>query len=153
MPASVFVDTNLLFYVRDIRDAERSDAAVGWLRAVTRNRQGRANLQVMNELTNVLLKRRRDLDSTAVFALVDEVAYLGTEPVGPLTVALSRALRTRYRYSWWDCLLLASAIELGCTHFLSEDLQDGQRIAVAPDRSLTIVDPFAHSPDDILAQH
>jgi predicted nucleic acid-binding protein len=41
--------------------------------------------------------------------------------------------------------LLASAIELGCTHYLSEDLQDGQVID-----GLTIVDPFAHSPEQIL---
>jgi predicted nucleic acid-binding protein len=58
----------------------------------------------------------------------------------------ARRLHLRYRYSWWDCLLLASAIELGCTHFLSEDLHNGQAI-----EGLTIIDPFAHSPDQILS--
>ena len=50
------------------------------------------------------------------------------------------------RKRWWDCLLLASALELGCTHFLSEDLQDGQVI-----EGLTIVNPFAHTPEEILS--
>jgi predicted nucleic acid-binding protein len=50
-----------------------------------------------------------------------------------------------HQFSWWDCLLLASAIELGCTHFLSEDLKDGQTI-----EGLTILSPFAHTPDQIL---
>jgi len=154
MPAiSVFVDTNLLFYIRDVRDEARSLAASRWLRTLARTERGRSNLQVMNELTNVLLKRRPDLSAGEVFALVDELHFLGTQPIGAQTVGLSRGLRTRYRYSWWDCLLLASALELGCTHFLSEDMQDGQRISLATEQGLTLVNPFAHSPDDILSQH
>jgi predicted nucleic acid-binding protein len=63
---------------------------------------------------------------------------------------VARNVFAAYRYSWWDCLLLASAIELGCMHFLSEDLQDGEQIVAQGRRGLTIVDPFAHSPDHIL---
>ncbi len=151
--ASIFVDTNLLLYVRDVRDPARSAAAIRWLRALARTERGRSNLQVMNELTNVLLERRQDLSPGEVFELVDELDFLGTQPIGSQTVSLSRDLRARYRYAWWDCLLLASALELGCTHFLSEDMQDGQRISLAADQSLTLVDPFAHSPDDILIQN
>jgi predicted nucleic acid-binding protein len=40
--------------------------------------------------------------------------------------------------------LLASALELGCSHFLSEDLQDGQQIG-----DLTIINPFLHAPKNI----
>jgi predicted nucleic acid-binding protein len=40
--------------------------------------------------------------------------------------------------------LLASALELGCSHFLSEDLQDGQQIG-----DPTIINPFLHAPEDI----
>jgi predicted nucleic acid-binding protein len=61
-------------------------------------------------------------------------------------VERARRLVERTGYSWWDCLLLASAIELGCTHFLSEDLQDGRSL-----QGLTILSPFAHSPREILA--
>jgi hypothetical protein len=43
-----------------------------------------------------------------------------------------------------DCLLLASAPEPGCTHVLSEDLQDERAMD-----GLTTVDPFAHSPGQI----
>jgi predicted nucleic acid-binding protein len=62
----------------------------------------------------------------------------------------ARDIHAAYKCSWWDCVLIASAIELGCTHFLSEDLQDGQRIVAGGRRGLTIVNPFAHSPDQIL---
>jgi predicted nucleic acid-binding protein len=44
-----------------------------------------------------------------------------------------------------------SALELGCTHFLSEDLQDGQRIEDSGGKSLTILSPFAHSPEQFFS--
>lgn len=49
--------------------------------------------------------------------------------------------------------MLASAIGLECSHFLSEDLQDGQNVQGGGGKSLTIVDPFAHSPDQSLNFH
>jgi hypothetical protein len=86
-----------------------------------------------------------------VFAIIDDLAELGDTPIGWAEVEIARLLHAHLGYSWWDCLLVASALKLGCTFFLSEDLQDGQRIAVTTDQSLTIVNPFAHSPEQILS--
>jgi predicted nucleic acid-binding protein len=76
---------------------------------------------------------------------------LGDSPLTKRDTYGARLLHLRYGYSWWDCLLLASAIELGCTHFLSEDLQDSQRIEDGGGRSLTILSPFAHSPEQFFS--
>jgi predicted nucleic acid-binding protein len=43
----------------------------------------------------------------------------------------------RYKFSIYDSMLLASALQAGCRTFYSEDLHDGQRIG-----SLTIRNPF-----------
>ncbi len=48
------------------------------------------------------------------------------------------ALKKRYGYSYWDTLILASALECDCSIVYSEDMQDGQRI----EQTLTIVNPF-----------
>jgi predicted nucleic acid-binding protein len=40
---------------------------------------------------------------------------------------------------------LASANAANCTHFLSEDLNDGQAYG-----ELVAVDPFRHAPEDVL---
>ena len=88
----------------------------------------------------------RDRTSGDVFASVDELSFLGRTPIDEHLAVYARGVRMSTNYSWWDCLLLASALELGCTHFLSEDLQDGHTI-----EGLTIVDPFAHTPEQILA--
>jgi predicted nucleic acid-binding protein len=37
-------------------------------------------------------------------------------------------LHMRYRYSFYDSLILAAALESGCQYVISEDLQDNMKI-------------------------
>lgn len=140
----IFVDTNVYFYAHDAQQPAKQAVCRAWLIVLGQQRLGRTNLQVANEFTDVVLRKRRDIPSETVFRLADEILMWGSAPINAGTIRLARRIRSSTAYSWWDCLLLASAIELGCTHFLSEDLQDGQQID-----TLTIVDPFAHSPEQI----
>ena len=151
--ARVFIDANVFLYTVTDGSGAKSARARDWLRLLSNTDSGRTNLQVLNEVTNVLLRKRPDLTPIETFSEVDQVRPFGTWSVGDGTVDQARLLRVSTAYAWWDCLLLASALELGCTHFLSEDMQDGQTISLSPDQSLTIVSPFAHSPDEILPQH
>jgi predicted nucleic acid-binding protein len=141
----IFVDTNVLLYSHDRKNIEKAERAQFWLRELAKREQATINLQVLNEFTDVLLRRKWFETPEQVFSISTGFAELGNSPITLREVGEARRLHLRYRYSWWVCLLLASAIELGCTHFLSEDLQDGQRVD-----TLTIVDPFAHSPEQIL---
>jgi predicted nucleic acid-binding protein len=147
---SVFIDANVPLYARDTTTEPKVLAAAGWLRLLADLGCGRTNLQVLNEVTNVLLRKQRNRSAAEIFAEVDGLRFFGDAPLSHTTVAVARQLHLRSRYSWWDCLLLASALELGCGYFLSEDLQDGQLVE-SNGKRLTIIDPFDHSPDHILA--
>jgi predicted nucleic acid-binding protein len=146
----VFVDSNTLLYPFDRFELEKGQASDLWLRELIASQSAVANLQVLNEVTNVILRKALRFAAIDPFPIVDRLTGLGITPLTIEAWALARILHSRYRYSWWDCLLLASALELGCTHFLSEDLQDGQRIE-AGGKALTILDPFAHSPEQLLS--
>lgn len=148
--ARIFIDSTTFLYSNDRLDAERRLKARLWLEELTIADTGRSNLQVLNEVTNVLIKKAPRFDYGDPFAKVDAFADFGSTSIGIGTMAVGRDIYRRYRYSWWDCILLASALELGCTHFLSEDLQDGQVIEDSSHKSLTIIDPFAHTPGQIL---
>lgn len=141
----IFIDANTFIYSNDLFDDAKRAHARTWLQSLTVTNAGITNLQGLNETTNVLIKKPRRFEAGDPFDKVDIFADFGSTPISEITVTVARGIFRRYRFSWWDCLLLASAIELGCTHFLSEDLQDGQQID-----TLTIVDPFAHSPLQIL---
>ena len=47
------------------------------------------------------------------------------------------SIQDRYHYSFYDSLIIAAALEAGCTRLLTEDLQEGQKI-----ETLTIENPF-----------
>ena len=71
-------------------------------------------------------------------ALDDVLLPLWT--VSPSADIYHRALdlRDRYRFGFYDSLIIAAALTSGCVRLLSEDLQHGQRI-----EGLTIHNPFA----------
>ncbi len=138
-----FVDSNVFLYAREEQDSKKADRARDWLRYLVASRMVVTNLQVLNEVANVLLKRGQ-LPTERVFEVVDELALLGAQPISMETVTAARMLRFETGYAWWDCLLLASSVELGCKTFLSEDLHDGRAI-----RGLTVVNPFLHSPPQL----
>jgi predicted nucleic acid-binding protein len=148
MPAKrVFCDSNVFLYSRDDRDTTKQTRAGEWLRALSDRQIACTNLQTLNEITNVLLKRGWLASEEEVWATVEELSPLGVTSISVSDCVLARRLRHETRYSWWDCLLLASALGLGCSHFLSEDLQDGQRIG-----PMTVIDPFRHHPSELLGQ-
>lgn len=144
MEPAVFIDTNLFFYAQDDRFPVKRAKARAWLYFLAETGYGIANLQVINEFTNSVLKRMPALENAQVFAMADDIRLFGDSPIDWDDVAFARKLRARTAFSWWDCLLLASAIELGCSHFLSEDLQDGHQLG-----DLTVMNPFLHRPEEL----
>lgn len=91
---------------------------------------------------------RQDRSRAAVLSLRKEVARLdGFVPnalrIDWMTEAWS--LQDRHQLSFWDALLVASALAANCSVFLSEDMNGGQKI-----EGLTIVNPFTTGPEALL---
>ena len=143
----VFLDTNILLYIHDVAADDKRKAALDWVRYLAERQKACINLQVLNEIANVLERKRWFAEYSRITAIVDAFTALGSSPVTLATVHQARWVKSQTRYSWWDCILIASAIELGCSHFLSEDLHDGQQIG-----GLAIVNPFLHQPAEIFGK-
>jgi predicted nucleic acid-binding protein len=47
-------------------------------------------------------------------------------------------IKQRYRYSYWDSLIIASALEANCSILYTEDMHNGQII----EKRLKILNPF-----------
>ena len=80
-----------------------------------------------------LYLRRGDVDIGGMSTLRGRPASFG-DLVDTEALALSRT----HGFSFYDSLIVASALEAGCDTLLTEDLQTGRRIV-----GLTIVDPFS----------
>ncbi len=143
MNGKTFIDSNVFLYVAQRGADEKSAQSAAWISYLGREGLGVSNLQVMNEVSNVLIKRGK-MQPEAVFATVDAFSIFGAEPINLETIGAARIIHFDTGYSWWDCILLASAVELQCNWFLSEDMRHEHHL-----RGLTIVSPFRHSPPHI----
>lgn len=136
----VFVDTNILACARDRRDARKQQVAERWLAELARARRGRLSWQVLIEFYAVATHPRK-LAVAAAAARADVLALQAWQPIGPDTALLNTAwsIQARHGCSWWDAMIIAAALQTGCSMLLSEDLQHRQVI----DDRLEIIDPFA----------
>ena len=147
MTKKFFVDTNILIYTLDKKSLEKSKRAVEWLDELAKRNALVINLQVINEICHVALRKMDDLSLEHVQDVASAFMEWGKQPVTEETFEVSWSIRRHYGYSWFDSLLLASAHQLECSFFLSEDLQDGQDVM-----GLTIINPFKHSASQVLIQ-
>jgi predicted nucleic acid-binding protein len=131
---SVFVDTSVLVYAYSTNDPNKAEIA----REVLRISGGWISTQVLSEFSNVALRKLvmppREI-AEAVRQLAETRRVL-TVQIGHVVAALE--LSRRYRYSYYDSLIIASALAAGATTLYTEDLHHGQTI----DGILRIASPF-----------
>ena len=132
-----FVDANVLIYTRDFRDPAKARRASAWLTSLAAREAAIVNLQVLNEVTHVALRKLAHLGPVAVRRWVDELAELGDTAIDTDVVRGAWDVRDRYGLSWFDCILLSAADRLGCTHVLTEDMGAPRQIG-----SLSLINPF-----------
>jgi predicted nucleic acid-binding protein len=128
---SAFLDTNILVYAQQTgRKAEISQNLI--------DAGGTISAQVLNELASVL-HRKQGRSFGDIAAVLDDIDN-ALDPAQPLTAQTCRsalALAGEHGLSFYDALIVASAIEAGCDTLYSEDMQHGRAIG-----RLTIRNPF-----------
>lgn len=133
MNARAFFDTNTLLYLisDDAEKAIRAEALV--------ETGGVISVQVLNEFVNVALRKHALSWPEISEALEPIKALCDVVPVSLEIHERAARLAQRFNYRFYDCSIIAAALEAGCVILYSEDLQDGQVI----DGVLTIRNPFA----------
>jgi predicted nucleic acid-binding protein len=135
MPAERFLDTNVLLYLYSEDEPERRARA----RELVMDGTGTwVSTQVLSEMANVLHRKFGVAYPNIVLALNEIRAVCAVHQVTPETIALALSLAERYRYAYYDSLILAAALECGCQELASEDMQNGFVV----DSRLTIRNPF-----------
>jgi predicted nucleic acid-binding protein len=135
MLALEFLDTNVLLYLFSA-DAEKADRAEGLLAA-----GAVVSVQVLNEFASVA-SRKLKMSWPEIQSISSDLRRLcKVTPLSAQTHESGLALAARYGFSLYDAMIVASALEAGCTTLWSEDFQDG----LSPERNMTIRNPFIES--------
>lgn len=132
-----FADTNILLYAISRAPEERDKAK----RAgdILAERDLALSVQVLQEFY-VQATRASRPDAISHSQAVRLIESFRRFPVADITAAIMMAaLRTRERYqlSYWDAAIIEAARASGCSHVLSEDLNDGQDYG-----GVTVTNPF-----------
>ena len=140
---AVFVDTNVLIYSEDGRVPEKQAQALAWLRVLWQRRAGRLSNQVLNDFyTNVTRKIKPPMQPGDARAEVRRYQRWQPWAIDHPTVETAWSVESRFGFSYWDALIVASAQTLGCRYLLSEDMQHGQVVD-----SVQILNPFLIGPE------
>ncbi len=135
-----FVDSNVLIYAHDVDAVSKRDVAKRLLRDLWLTRTGVLSTQVLHEFyVNVTRKIRTPLPKVEARRIVR--TYLPW-CVAPEAGDVNEAFRIEDEagISFWDSLIVATAVRSGATRVLSEDLNPGQVIS-----GVTVVNPFEES--------
>lgn len=136
MKDSAFLDTNVLLYTFDRTAPVKSARATQLVEQALASGRGVISYQVVQEFLNVATRTfRTPLSLSDCRVYVDRV-LTPLCSVWPGIPLYHRALEIadRWRYSFYDALIIASA----CSTLYSKDLQHGQNVG-----DLAIVNPFS----------
>lgn len=129
-----FLDTNLFIYLYSDSDIAKKEQVIGAINQYERF----VSTQVLNEFCNVCIRKLK-LPTSSVHNAVKEIMNTcNLIVVDNETVSAALRLHEKYSYSYYDSLMLASALECGCQYILSEDMSDRQLI----EGSLTVMNIF-----------
>jgi predicted nucleic acid-binding protein len=140
MKDKIFVDTNIFLYsaVEDNVHFDKRNKAVELIQR--EEFEIVISTQVINEFYAILIKNRiSDAEiQERIYELIENAVLVN---VIFKTMQSAWKIRERYGFSYWDSLIVASALECNCSILYTEDLQDGQLI----EKKLKIINPFANA--------
>ena len=133
-----FVDTNVLVYAYDARDAAKRARAIAVIEALTNSRQGVISVQVLKEFCATVLRKHilePDYAATVVRDFMDSWDVF--EVTSREVLAALRGV-TLHQLSYYDALIWESAREHGVPSILSEDGQHNRVV-----EGVRYLNPFA----------
>lgn len=134
----VFIDTNILVYAYDVSAGEKHESAVEIMSDLWNSGQGVISMQVLQEFfVNVTGKIPKPLDVTTAREVVRDFLKWSPVLINGEIIVDAIDIHAAHKYSFWDALIIASAIEGGAGTLLTEDLSDKHKI-----KNIVIKNPF-----------
>jgi len=133
MNVKATIDSNILIYAFGIQDISKNKIA----REII-SECNKISLQAINE-TMFVLKRKFNFpvkELQEIIQFFKEKYSVKNTDIHTLETAM--VIIDKYHYSFWDSMMLASALKNGCTVIYSEDMQHEQII----EKKLKIINPF-----------
>jgi len=134
MNDKVFIDTNILIYFATDTGAKR-DIINEKLGACEFNF---ISIQVLNEFNNTCFRKGLLPPDGIEFSVKEYADMFNVAVLNVETVINALKIKQIYQYSYYDSLIIATALQNDCNILYSEDMHNSQKI----ENKLTIINPF-----------
>ena len=133
-----FVDTNILVYAHDTSAGKKHIRATELIRELWQSGGGCLSIQVLQEFyVTVTRKVAKPLGPEVAAQIIADLSVWQVHRPGVQDLLDAIRLQHRYETSFWEAMIIASALQLGCHTIWSEDLNPGQVY-----EQLRVLDPF-----------
>ena len=134
MKDKVFIDTNIIIYGYSATEPIKQKVA----ERIAQEGTNFISTQVIQEFSNVLSKKFK-LSWTEIIKAINEVSVNYSVVINsPDSIVNACKIASRYKYSFYDSLIISSALKANCKTLFTEDLQHNQLI----ENKLRIINPF-----------
>lgn len=135
--AKAFFDTNVLVYAHDRADKRKQEIAERLFRRHLSARKLYLSTQILQEFYVTLSRKIAGVSPADAYALTFDLAQLHVITIAPVDVLNAIGNQERYKFSFWDSLVLASAQKAGAAVLYSEDFTHAQEFG-----TLRVENPF-----------
>jgi predicted nucleic acid-binding protein len=135
--SNCFFDSNIWLYAFSTDRKEESKRLLA-KQLISEEKYITISTQVINEVSYNLRKKHK-IDEQSLLNLI--ISFYAKYPIISFNLDILESashLRTQYHVSFWDSLIIASAVYSGANTLYSEDMQNGLIVT----KKLTIVNPF-----------
>jgi predicted nucleic acid-binding protein len=124
MTDKIFIDTNVWVYLYLHDDKEKYKIAEEYLLKNNPNAVFIITWQIINELSNTLLRYK--YNESEIRKYIEQLCKTCTIQDFTKEIVLTAAsLREKYSFSFWDSIIVGSALFSECNLLISEDMQNG----------------------------
>jgi len=122
-----FVDTNIIVYAHDVTAGEKNKRAKDLLIELWDTRKGCFSIQVLQEFYVTITKKvASPVKPTDAYRIISALSSWTTHVPKTEDILMAIDIQQKYNISFWDALIICSAVMLKCDVIWSEDLNNKQ---------------------------
>ena len=130
MIEKIFVDSNIWIYLFTSNEVGKNTIARNFIAENTLNNNILViSYQVLNEVAAVLKIKKKFSEVKIKFIIETMMNLCVIQDFTRNILLKASALRGEHTFSYWDSLIVATALEAHCKKLSSEDMQHGQAIS------------------------